>query len=386
MNDPASEGAALQAEAEAATARAAKQRKRRAWLARLALLVLFGALAFGLWYFLIGRNHVTTDNAYVNAEIAQITPAIAGQVAEVAVRDTQAVKRGDVLVRIDPANAHIAMAEAAAELAAARRRFRQMVATSGALSSQVLARSAGIAEARARLGAAQAELDKARIDLRRRQALAASGAVSGDELTAARKALASAQAAIASAQAGIALAESNRSAASGELAANNAMVAGSSEETDPAVMAAKAKLEAARLDIERTIIRAPIDGAVTRRQVQLGQRVALGQPVMTIVPLTQVYIDANFKERQLDRVRIGMPAKVTADIYGGDVVYHGKVAGLAAGTGASMALIPAQNATGNWIKVVQRLPVRIELDPRELAAHPLRIGLSTEVEIDLSGN
>jgi membrane fusion protein (multidrug efflux system) len=163
------------------------------------------------------------------------------------------------------------------------------------------------------------------------------------------------------------------------------MVAGSTEDTDPGVMAAQARLESARLDIERTTIRAPIAGMVTRRQVQLGQRVTQGQPVMTIVPLTQVYIDANFKERQLDRVRIGMPAKVTADIYGGDVVYRGKVAGISAGTGASMAMIPAQNATGNWIKVVQRLPVRIELDPRQLAAHPLRVGLSTEVEIDVSG-
>ncbi len=163
------------------------------------------------------------------------------------------------------------------------------------------------------------------------------------------------------------------------------MVRGSSEATDPAVRAALAKLEAARLDLGRTTIRAPIDGVVTRRQVQLGQRLTQGQPIMSIVPIGQLYVDANFKERQLERVKVGMPAKVTADLYGGDVVYHGKVAGIAGGTGASMAMIPAQNATGNWIKVVQRLPVRIELDPKELAAHPLRVGLSTEVEIDLSG-
>ncbi len=386
MNDVSTDAAVLEAEAEAATSRAAKQRTRKTWLTRLALLVALGALVYGLWYFLIGRNHVSTDNAYVNAEVAQVTPVISGTVTEVAVKDTQAVKQGDLLLRIDPTNARIAVAEAAAELAAARRRFRQAVATNSALSAQVLARSAGIAEARARLGAASAEYDKARVDLRRRQALAASGAVSGEELTAAQKALASAQAAIASAQAGIAGAESSRSAASGEFAANDAMVAGSTEATDPGVMAAAAKLEAAQLDLERTTIRAPIAGTITRRQVQLGQRVAQGQQIMTIVPLTQVYIDANFKERQLDRVRVGMPAKVTADIYGGDVVYRGKVVGFAAGTGASMAMIPAQNATGNWIKVVQRLPVRIELDPRELASHPLRVGLSTEVEIDISGN
>jgi membrane fusion protein (multidrug efflux system) len=151
------------------------------------------------------------------------------------------------------------------------------------------------------------------------------------------------------------------------------------------VRAAQAKLDAARLDRDRTVVRAPVDGVITRRQVQLGQRLTQGQPVMSIVPIGQVYIDANFKERQLDRVRVGMPANVTADIYGSDVVFHGKVAGIAGGTGASMSMIPAQNATGNWIKVVQRLPVRIELDPRELAAHPLRVGLSTEVEIDVSG-
>jgi membrane fusion protein, multidrug efflux system len=151
------------------------------------------------------------------------------------------------------------------------------------------------------------------------------------------------------------------------------------------VQAAKAKLDAAQLDLERTVIRAPIDGTVTKRQVQLGQRVAQGTPIMTIVPLNQVYIDANFKERQLQRVEIGMPATATADIYGGSVTYHGKVAGIAGGTGASQALIPAQNATGNWIKVVQRLPVRVELDPKEVAEHPLRVGLSMEVEIDVSG-
>ena len=185
--------------------------------------------------------------------------------------------------------------------------------------------------------------------------------------------------------AGIAQAESNRVSAQGELAASTAMTAGSTEATDPAVMAAMTKLQSAELDLERTTIRAPIAGIITRRQVQLGQRVTQGQPVMSIVPTAQVYIDANFKERQLRNVHPGMPATVTADLYGSSVTYHGKVAGIGGGTGASMAMIPAQNATGNWIKVVQRLPVRIELDPRELAAHPLRVGLSTEVEIDISG-
>jgi membrane fusion protein (multidrug efflux system) len=304
----------------------------------------------------------------------------------VAVKDTQAVKRGQILVKLDPTNAQIAVAQAEADLAEARRRFRQTVATGSSLAAQVNARGADIARARAQLSSAQADFDKARIDLQRRQALAGGGAVSGEELTSARRAYAAAQAALTTARAGIAQAEAGRSSASGELAANEALVRGLSEENDPAVLAAKAKLASARLDIDRSVIRAPIDGVVTKRQVQLGQRVAQGAPIMTLVPMNQLYVDANFKEVQLRKVRVGMPVKITSDLYGGDVVYHGKVAGIAGGTGASQALIPAQNATGNWIKVVQRLPVRIELDPKELAAHPLRIGLSMDVEIDISGN
>jgi len=358
---------------------------RKKWLLRLALVViLFGAVG-GLWYLLVGRNHVGTDNAYVNAEMAQVTPLLSAQVTHVLVSDTQAVRRGDILVRLDPTNARIAVAQAEADLAEAQRRFRQTVATSGALSAQVMARAADIAQARAGMVTAQADFDKARIDLQRREALAPEGAVSGDELTSARKSFASAQAAVDQARAGMAQAEATRGAAEGQLAANDALVRGSTIETDPAVQAARARLDSAKLDLDRTVIRAPIDGIVTQRRVQVGQRVAQGSSIMTIVPIAQVYVEANFKERQLRRVRVGMPATVTADIYGGDVVYHGKVVGFGGGTGASMALIPAQNATGNWIKVVQRLPVRIALDPKELAQHPLRVGLSMDVEIDLSG-
>ncbi|MBW8754426.1 MAG: EmrA/EmrK family multidrug efflux transporter periplasmic adaptor subunit [Sphingomonadales bacterium] len=373
------------AEDEAAFKRAAQAAKRRTWLTRLAIAVAVIGLIYALWYFLIGRNHVSTDNAYVNAEVAQVTPLISGQAVEVAVKDTQAVKRGDVLVRLDPSNQKIAVAQAEAELAEARRKFRQTVATNASLSAQVQARGADISQAQAQVAMAQADFDKARIDFQRRQALSGNGAVSGEELSSARQAFDSARAQLARAQAGIAMAQSTRVAAQGEYAANDALVRGSSEDSDPAVQAALAKLDAARLDLERTTIRAPIDGTVTKRQVQLGQRVAQGTPIMTLVPLNQVYIDANFKERQLKGVRVGMPATATADIYGGSVTYHGKVAGIAGGTGASQALIPAQNATGNWIKVVQRLPVRIELDPKEVARHPLRIGLSMEVEIDVSG-
>lgn len=357
---------------------------RRTWLIRLAIAVVVVGVLWAAWYLLVGRNHVSTDNAYVNAEMAQVTPLISAQVIDVRVSDTQPVRKGDLLVRLDPTNAEIAVAQAQADLAEARRRFRQTTATSGSLSAQVEARGADIVQARAQLASAQADVEKARVDLQRREALVNDGAVSGDEVTAARKTYANAQAALQTAAAGVRTAEATRNAASGQLQANDALVRGSTIDTDPAVMAAKARLESAQLDLKRTLIRAPIDGVVTRRQVQVGQRVAQGNAIMTIVPLQQVYVDANFKERQLRRVRIGMPAKVTSDLYGGDVVYHGKVVGFAGGTGSSMSLIPAQNATGNWIKVVQRLPLRIALDSRELAAHPLRVGLSMEVELDLS--
>ncbi len=357
---------------------------RRKWLQRIAMVVAVGAVIWGLYYLLIGRNYESTDNAYVNAEIAQVTPLISATVLEVKVKDTQKVRRGDVLVVLDPATPRIAVADASAQLAEARRRFRQTVATSGALTAAVSARSSDIDQAQAQLAAAQADFDSARVDLSRRERLAESGAVSGEELTNARKAFAGARAALARAQAGVAQARSTRVSAEGELAANRALVSGSTEETDPGVLAAKARLDSALLDLKHTVIRAPIDGVVTRRQVQIGERVTVGKPVMIIVPVSKVYVDANFKERQLRRVKIGMPATVTADLYGGSITYHGKVAGIAGGTGASMALIPAQNATGNWIKVVQRLPVRIELDPKELAEHPLRVGLSTEVEIHLT--
>ncbi|MCX7864879.1 MAG: HlyD family efflux transporter periplasmic adaptor subunit [Novosphingobium sp.] len=371
---------------EEAIAKAERSATRRKWIGRLILVAIAGAALYGLWWLLIGRNHVSTDNAYVNAEVAQVTPRISATVLEVRVKDTQHVRKGDVLVLLDPATPRIALAEAEAQLAAARRKYRQTVATSGSLAAQVQSRDAEIASASARLETALADLEKARIDFERRERLARSGAVSGEELTNARKSLASARAAVAAARAGVAIARSNRSSAQGELAATQALIRGSTEDTDPAVLAAKAKVEQARIDLANTIIRAPIDGIVSQRRVQIGQVVASGRPIMTIVPIDKVYIDANFKERQLARVRVGQPAKVTADIYGSDVTYRGRVAGIAGGTGASMSLIPAQNATGNWIKVVQRLPVRIELDPRDLARHPLRIGLSTEVEIDVSGN
>lgn len=348
------------------------------------VVLLGGALWFG-WYELIGSRHVGTDNAYVNADVAQVTPLVAGPVARVLVSDTQAVKRGDILVELDASDARIALAQAEADLRAARQKYAQGNATSGALAAQVQARTADISRAYAQLSAAKAALEKARVDLDRRTELAPSGAVSGDELTSARNAFAAAQADYAASQAAVAQADASRGAALGDLSANRAAIGTGPESGNPEVAAAQARVEKAALDLERTIIRAPVNGVVTNRKVQVGQQVAPGSPLMVIVPVAQVYVDANFKENQLRNVRPGQRATLSSDLYGGDVVYHGRVVGFSGGTGSAFALIPAQNATGNWVKVVQRLPVRIALDAGELAKHPLRVGLSMNAEIDISG-
>jgi len=358
---------------------------RRTWLWRVALAVLATGVSWGLWHLLIARNHIRTDNAYVNAQVVQVTPLLAASVAELLVTETQTVNAGDVLVRLDNANAKIATAHAEAELAAAKRRFSQAVANGEALSAQVDASVSSLDQAEARLRTTEIDFDKAQIDLQRREAVVDSGAISGEELTQARRAFEVARALRDSARGGVAERKAARRTAQGQLDANDALVRGLSVETDPAVRAAQAQLDMARLDLERTIIRAPVKGVVSRIQAQIGQRLSPGQTIMTIVPLDRVYVDANFKEGQLGRVRIGMPAALTSDLYGSDIVYRGRVAGFSGATGSSMAVIPAQNATGNWIKTVQRLPVRIEIDPHQLSAHPLRVGLSMDVEVDVSG-
>nr|WP_294813564.1 HlyD family efflux transporter periplasmic adaptor subunit [uncultured Sphingomonas sp.] len=357
---------------------------RKKLLGGIAGAVLLAGAGYGGWYVLVGSHHVSTDNAYVGADTASVTPMVAAQVLNVRVSDTQAVRRGDVLVQLDDSDAQIALAQAEAELARTRRQYGQTSATSTALAAQVDARNADIARARAQLVSAQADYERARVDLARRQRLAPNGAVSGEELSSATNAFASARAALELARAGIAQASSTKGAASGELAANNALISGTTANNAPEVLAAQAKVAQAKLDLERTVIRAPIDGVITRRNVQIGQRVAPGTALMLIVPVAQLYVDANFKEGQLTQVKVGQAVTLTSDLYGGDVEYHGKVVGLSGGTGSSFALIPAQNATGNWIKVVQRLPVRVALDPKELQAHPLRVGLSMDAEIDVS--
>ncbi|EXS35234.1 EmrA/EmrK family multidrug efflux transporter periplasmic adaptor subunit [Acinetobacter sp. 826659] len=359
------------------------QNKRKKFLGFFALILLIAAILYAIWALFL-NNSVSTDNAYVGAETAQITSMVSGQVAQVVVKDTQTVHRGDVLVRIDDRDAKIALAQAEAELAKAKRQYKQTAANSSSLNSQVVVRADEINSAKAQVAQAQADYDKAALELNRRAQLAASGAVSKEELTKAQSAVETAKAGLELAKAVLAQASSSRKAAESTLAANEALIQGVSETSTPDVQVAQAHVEQAQLDLERTVIRAPVDGVVTRRNIQVGQRVAPGTSMMMIVPLNDLYVDANFKESQLKKVRPGQAVTLTSDLYGDDVEYHGKVMGFSGGTGSAFALIPAQNATGNWIKVVQRLPVRIALDPKELAEHPLRVGLSMEAKVDLS--
>ena len=377
--EPAEPVSVPDAEKEAAKLR--KKRRIKILVALTALKVVTGAGA----YFFLPDGHVSTDNAYVAADSAQVTALVSAAVKAVPVVNTQVVRKGQIVLQLDDSDARLALAKAEADYLKARRQFAQTAATSGSLAAQVNARAADIDQAQAQVAASRANFEKARIDLSRRQELVESGAVSGEELSTAKNAFSTAQSNLALARAAVATASATRGAASESWAANQALIAGSTVDTSPEVAAAKAKLDQARLDLERTIIRAPIDGVITNRQVQVGQRVSAGSPVMTIVPVNSVYVDANFKEGQLAKVRPGQSVELTSDLYGDDVVYHGRVAGFSGGTGSAFALIPAQNATGNWIKVVQRLPVRIQLDPKELATHPLRVGLSMEAKIAVSG-
>jgi membrane fusion protein, multidrug efflux system len=352
----------------------------------LGVVVLVLGLVYLIYWVTIGRNHVTTDDAYVNTDSAEITPQVAGQVAAVPVTDTEPVKRGQLLVQIDPADARVALDQAQAQLDQAVRRVNGYFANEQALSGQVDVRTADITKADAQIMSARSDLDRARTELGRRQRLAQSGAVSGDELTQAENQAHVAEAALAQALAAKTQAQANRGAAIGTKAVNTALISGAPVAENPEVAAARARVAQAQLDFDRTTLRAPFDGVVAKKNVALGERVLVGATLMEVVPINRAYVDANFKEVQLRRVRLGQPVTLTADIYGGGVKFHGHVAGLAGGTGAAFALIPAQNATGNWIKIVQRLPVRVNLDPGELQAHPLQVGLSMKADIDVSGH
>jgi membrane fusion protein (multidrug efflux system) len=348
---------------------AAPNNKRKKALTVLSIVVLLG-LAYGghEWY---GTRHAEeTDNAYVQGNVVQITPQIGGTVTAILADDTDYVKAGQPLVQLDPADAQVALDQAEANLAQAVRQVRTLYANNGSLAAQVTLRESDIAKA-------QTEIARATDDLNRRQALSGNGAVSKEELNHAKSQLATAQNALTAAQAGVA-------AAREQLNSNQSLTEGTNVEGHPSVMAAAAKVREAYLALHRTALPAPVDGYVAKRTVQLGQRVAAGSPLMSIIPLNQLWVDANFKEVQLRNIRIGQPVTLTADLYGKKMEYKGTVAGLGAGTGAAFSLLPAQNATGNWIKVVQRVPVRVALDAEQLAKNPLRVGLSMEATVDVT--
>ena len=358
--------------------------RRRNLFVILGVVVAAGALIYGAYWLLVGSRHVVTDDSYVDAEVAQVTPLVAGAIISDRVYETEPVKQGEVLLVIDPSDYQLALANAEAALGQAERRVQGYFANNDAQAANITARDADIDRAKAELVSAQADAARAKIDLDRRNALAPAGAVSGDELTAAQDRFDQTEQAVASARAAVAQAVANRLAAVGQQEVSNALVSGVDAAHNPEVAAARATVDQAKLDLARTVVRSPVDGVVARKVTEVGQRVQVGSELMTIVPIDSAYVNANFKEVQLRHVRIGQPVILTSDLYGHGVKFHGRVVGVAGGTGSAFAVIPAQNATGNWIKIVQRLPVRIALDPNELEQHPLRVGLSMDVDIDTS--
>jgi len=329
--------------------------RRRRWIVGLLAALIIVALLVLAWWLLYARFYESTDDAYVAGDLVNVMSQVNGTVVSIGADETDLVDAGQELVRLDATDARIALQDAEQQLARTVRQTRTVFATRDQLQAVVDQRRADLARAQA--------------DLDRRRNLASSGAVSGEELGHAQDALDAARDALVAAQK--------------NLAASRALVGRTGVADNPDVRAAATQVERAWLALVRTSVRAPITGYVARRTVQLGERIAPGAPLMALVPLERLWLEANFREVQLRHMRIGQPVTVVADLYGGRITYHGRVAGLGLGTGSAFALLPAQNATGNWIKVVQRVPVRIALDPRELAAHPLRVGLSTVVRVDL---
>jgi membrane fusion protein (multidrug efflux system) len=348
----------------------------------LGAVIVIAAIGYGLYWVLVASHHVSTDDAYVNADVADVTPLVSGPLIKAPATDTLPVKQGDVLVEIDPTDFKIALASAEAALGQAQRKVEGYFANRDAQNAVTAAKGFDIERSRALVASAEADVARARTDLSRRQALAHDGAVSGDELTIAENRMHETEAALDGAKAALAEAQADRVSAAGQERIASALIAGADVTTNPEVAAAQAKVDQAKLDLDRTVIRAPIDGVIAKNTTEVGQRVAAGSQLMTVVPIQDVYVDANFKEGQLRGMKPGQRATLTSDRYGDGVKFHGVVEGFAGGTGSAFAVIPAQNATGNWIKVVQRLPVRIRLDPKELRDHPLQVGLSMTVDID----
>ena len=329
--------------------------RRKRLLIILGLVVVVGVVLWGIYWFAYARFFESTDDAYVAGDIVSITSREPATVLALHADNTQAVRRGQLLIELDPATAKVTMQSAQADLARTIRSVRSDFSKVHQFDSQI--------------AAAKVQLAQAQGDYRRRKEGAADGSVSGEEVAHARDAVASAEAALK-------VAESSQAQA--KAAVDNTSVA-----NNPNVLAAIARVRNAAITLSHMSLVSPVNGVVAQRTVQVGQQVAAGTPLMAVVPLDQVWIDANFKEGQLEDMRVGQPVEVKADIYGGSVTYHGRVAGLGAGSGAAFSLLPPQNASGNWIKIVQRVPVRIALDPKELREHPLRVGLSVSASVDV---
>ncbi len=329
---------------------------RRPALIVLGVLVVVGVCVWGVYTYILSRNIVSTDDAYVSGDVIQVTSQVPGTVIGLYADDTQSVHAGQLLVQLDPADSKVSMESAEAGLAQSVRRVRALLAQADQLRAQVTAR--------------QTDLKRAQDDAQRRALLIATGAVSKEDLSHAQDVSASQAAALAGAEA--------------QLAQTLAQIGNNPVRMHPDILSAAAQLRKAALSLRRDSISASTDGLIAQRSVQIGQHIESGTPLMAIVPLSNIWINANFKEGQLQNMRVGQPVEIGTEVYGGKVTYHGKVAGVAAGSGNAFALLPAQNATGNWIKIVQRVPVRILLNPDEVKANPLRIGLTATVKVDVT--
>ncbi|MCX7202555.1 MAG: efflux RND transporter periplasmic adaptor subunit [Burkholderiales bacterium] len=355
------------AEAKTMPESARTSSRARALVSVMAVILLM-ALAYGLYWQRYVRGRETTDNAYVHAPLVPITSQVAATVVAVMADDTDAVKTGQLMVRLDPADAQVALARAEAQLGQAVREARVLYVST--LAATIRTRQADVERA-------QTEVQRARDDLVRRQPLVSTGAIGAEEMKHTEATLATAQGVLSAARAAL-------DAAREQAVGNRALTGGTEVARHPSVLRAAAAVREAWLAVERCEVMAPLGGQVAKRTVQVGQRVAAGSVLMTVVPLEQAWVEANFKEVQLRDMRVGQPVRLEADVYGDQVVFNGKVAGLGAGTGAAFAVLPAQNASGNWVKVVQRVPVRVEIDAAQLARHPLRVGLSMHATVDVS--
>ena len=346
-------------------------------------LIVLAIAAVTLWLYVTQwRYQVSTEDAYVSGNQVQINAQISGTVTAIGVNDTDMVKAGQTLVALDQADNGLALETAKAQLRTAIRQYKTQTATIQQADVNISQAQTAMNEVQSQIESAKIALLAAQSDYQRRAALMASQAVSQEEVQHAadtvKKAQAQLDAAVAkqaTARSAVVTAQAQRNVTVANLGKNDVL-------SQPAVQTAMANIQTAWLNLNRTQIVAPIDGQIAKRGVQLGQKISAGTPLMVIVPLHDLWVDANFKESQIKDIHLGQAVNLTSDIYGKEVIYHGKVIGLSAGTGSAFSVLPAQNATGNWIKVTQRLPVRIALDSKELQQHPLRVGLSMHAELD----